>query len=420
MPPYFNAVKITDSVYWVGAIDWNVRNFHGYKTGRGTTYNAYLILADKITLIDTVKKGFFEEMLARIASVVDPGKIEYIISNHAEPDHSGALLQTIKTVKPAEVFASKMGVKALNAHYGAGLELTAAADGEELDIGGKKITFMETRMLHWPDSMFSYLQEEQILFTQDAFGMHLASGERFADELPRELLERQAESYYANIITPFSPQVAKLLKKVEESGLTFNMVAPDHGPIWRSMEDFKRLLDLYKKWSNRELQPKVVILYDTMWQATEKMSRVIEDGIRSAGVKVEPVNMSVCDRSEAADKMLDAAALIVGSPTLNNHLLPSIADVLIYLKGLKFKTPYAAAFGSYGWSGEAVKQVKEYLEAMGSEILGEVKAQYTPGEEVLHACYELGRTAAEKVKAHFQCSMSNDSGEKLSKNVKSI
>jgi len=398
MPEYLHAVKVTDSVYWVGAIDWNVRNFHGYKTRTGTTYNAYLIMADKITLIDTVKHGFCDEMLARIASVVDPGKIDYLVSNHAEPDHSGSLVDTIKAVKPGKVFASKMGVKALNAHYDLPMEITEVNDGETLDLGNRSITFMETRMLHWPDSMFSYLNEEKLLFSQDAFGMHIATGERFDDELPWELLKRQAESYYANIITLYSPQVSKLLKKVGESGLTFAIVAPDHGPIWRNMENFGKLLSLYKKWSNRELEQKVVIVYDTMWKATEKMARLIEDGALQGGVRVKSMCMSSCDRSEVADEMLNAAAVIAGSATLNNNLLPSVADVLVYLKGLKFKTPYAAAFGSYGWSGEAVKQVTEYLEAMGSEIVGEVKAQYNPGKEIGKACFELGQEIAKKVK----------------------
>ncbi|MCI0470066.1 MAG: FprA family A-type flavoprotein, partial [Candidatus Aminicenantes bacterium] len=390
MAEFLKAVPLTDCVYWVGAIDWNIRDFHGYRTGRGTTYNAYLILADKVTLVDTVKQGFFDEMLARIAAVVDPGKIDYVISNHAEADHSGSLLQTIETIKPGKVFASKMGVKALKAHYGETLEITAVNDGETLDIGGKRLTFMETPMLHWPDSMFSYLPEEKLLFSQDAFGMHLATGERFADELPWEQLEKQAASYYANIITLYSPQVIKLLKKVAESGLDFSMVAPDHGPVWRDMDGFAKLLALYKKWSNRELERKIVIVYDTMWKSTEKMARAIEEGVRQSGVKVISLCLSSCGRSEVADEMLDAAGLIVGSPTLNNNLFPTLADTLTYLKGLRFRTPYAAVFGSYGWSGEAVNQARDQVAAMGAEIVGEVKAQYRPGAEILQACFDLG------------------------------
>lgn len=401
MSEFMEAVPLTDSVYWVGAIDWNIRDFHGYKTGRGTTYNAYLILAEKVTLVDTVKQGFFEEMLARIASIVDPGKIDYVISNHAEPDHSGSLLQAIEAVKPAKVFASKMGVKTLKAYYGEALDVAAVNDAETLDLGGKRLTFMETPMVHWPDSMFSYLPEEKLLFSQDAFGMHLASGERCADELPWELLEKQAASYYANIITLYSPQVVKLLKKTAESGLEFSLVAPDHGPVWRDMKSFAKLLALYKKWSNRELGRKIVIVYDTMWKSTEKMARAIEEGVRQSGIKVISLCLSSCGRSEVADEMLDAAGLIVGSPTLNNNLFPSLADVLTYLKGLRFRTPYAAVFGSYGWSGEAISQAKDQLTAMGAEIVGEVKAQYRPGVEILQACFDLGRATAQKVDEYF-------------------
>lgn len=392
------AIKITDSVYWVGAIDWNVRNFHGYKTHKGTTYNAYLIIADKITLIDTVKKGFENELLSRISSVINPEKINYIISNHAEPDHSGSLLHIIDRVKPEKIFASKMGVKALKMHYSFNQELTAVENVSTLDLGGKKVTFIETRMLHWPDSMFTYLNDDKILFSQDAFGLHLASSERFDDELSWHLLKSQSASYYANIITLYSPHVIKLLKEVEELKLEFNYIAPDHGPIWRNKENFNKIFKLYKKWANRELDPHVVIVYDTMWHSTEKMARFIEDSIREEGIIVDSMCLSINDRSDVADKMLNASAIIVGSPTLNNNLLPSIADILTYLKGLKFKTPFAAAFGSYGWSGEAINQIKEYLNQMETELIGEVKSKYVPDENILKDCYELGKRIAEKVK----------------------
>lgn len=392
-----DAIKISESVYWVGAIDWNVRNFHGYRTGRGTTYNAFLILSDKITLIDTVKTGFFKEMKARIASLIDPEKIDYIVSNHAEPDHSGELVEAIECFKPEKVFASKMGVKALTQHYNFPMDITAVADNEVIDLGNKSLTCIETRMLHWPDSMFTYLNEEKVLFTQDAFGMHLASSERFGDELPWTTLERWAKSYYANIITLYSPHVKRLIEKVEQSGLDFKIVAPDHGPVWRNTGNFSKLLGLYKKWSNRTQDKKVVVLYDTMWKATETMSRYFEDGLRKGGVQVVSMSMTHCDRSEVADELLEAAGVVVGSPTLNNNLLPSIADILVYMRGLKFSIPYSAVFGSYGWSGESVKQVKEKLEDMGTEVVGEVKCQYTPDEDVLKKCYEIGLELAEKV-----------------------
>jgi len=393
------AVKISETVYWVGAIDWGVRNFHGYTTSRGTTYNAFLIVADKITLVDTVKHGFFSEMAARIASVIDPSKIDYIVSNHAEPDHSGELAAAINLFKPEKVFASAMGVKALKDHYREiSQEIIPVKDGESITLGNRTLKFMETRMLHWPDSMFTYLVEEELLFSQDAFGMHLASSERFDDELDWPLLSRQARDYYANIITLYSPHVVKLIEKIAASGLSFKVVAPDHGPIWRDMENFSKIVSLYKEWATRKLRRKAVIIYDTMWHSTEAMARYVEDGIKSTGVKVETMPLYACSRSDVADEMIDAAAIVVGAPTLNNNIYPSVADVLTYIRGLKFMTPYAAAFGSYGWSGESLKQIREYLDSMSTEVLGEVKSKYVPDEAVQKACFELGETIGNKIK----------------------
>ena len=398
MTQKFKAVKISDSVYWVGAIDWGVRYFHGYSTARGTTYNAFLIVADKITLIDAVKKGFEDELLARISSVVDPEKVDYIVSNHAEPDHTGSLPSIIKTVKPEKVFASKMGVKAIKAHYGEmDVAVTAVENGGELSLGNLTLNFIETRMLHWPDSMFSYLVEEKVLFTQDAFGMHLATSERFDTDLPWDLLVNMSEDYYANIITLYSKYVRTLLKNVSESGLEFEIVAPDHGPIWKDMDRFSKILEKYTRWANRETSKKAVIIFDTMWHATEAMARTIEEGLSSTGVEVRVMSLQACSRSEIATQMLEASAIVVGTPTLNNNLFPSISDALTYVKGLKFETPFAAAFGSFGWSGEGVPQVKSILEEMGCEILGTVKAKYTPDEVVSKECFDLGVKIGDKI-----------------------
>lgn len=391
-----NAIKISESVYWVGAIDWNIRYFHGYSTLKGTTYNAFLVMADKITLIDGVKKGFEDELLERVASVVDPKKIEYIVSNHAEPDHSGGIPKIAEIVKPEKIFASKGGVRALAAYYPE-LPVEAVADGGELSLGNKTLKFMETKMLHWPDSMFSYLAEEEVLFSQDAFGMHLATSERFDDELPWSLLVDMSTGYYANIITLYSPFVQNLLKKVAASGLTFKVVAPDHGPVWRNMDNFAEMLKYYDKWSARKTDKKAVIVYDSMWHSTEKMARCIEDGLVSQGIKVKSLFLQSCDRSEVATEMLDASAVIAGAPTINNEIFPSMSDVMCYLKGLKFKTPFGAAFGSYGWSGESVKYLSQMLADMGCEVIGSVKSLYVPSEEVKKQCFELGKEIGEKI-----------------------
>ena len=396
MKEAFEAVKVTETVYWVGAIDWNVRDFHGYSTSRGTTYNAYLVLADKVTLVDTVKAPFREELLARISSVIDPGKIDYIISNHAEMDHSGCLPEIIETVKPEKVFASPMGVKALGDHFHLDLDITEVKDGDKIDLGGRTITFLETRMLHWPDSMVSYLHEEKLLFSQDGFGMHLASSERFDDELPLPLLEHEAKKYFANILLPFSRQALKVLDRLGEAKLEFDIVAPDHGPIWRKNQS--RILELYRTWAEQKRGAKAVIVYDTMWGSTEKMAKAIADGLTAGGTSVRVMKLRAAHRSDIATEMLDAGALIVGSPTINNNIFPTVADLFVYLKGLKPIGLIGAAFGSYGWSGESVKQVEELLSGMKVEIAAEAhRVKYVPTGEMLATCRKLGEAIAEKL-----------------------
>jgi len=241
----YSAMKVSDHVYWVGAIDWTIRDFHGYTTPRGSTYNAYLIMADKITLMDTVKAPFKNEMLARIKSVVDPSQITYIVSNHSEMDHSGCLSEVIDFIKPEKVFASPIGVNTLREIFHDEHEIIPVKDGETLSLGNMDLTFMETRMIHWPDSMFTYLAKDELLFSQDAFGMHLATLERFADEIPAATLEYEGATYYANIVLPYSAIVLKALEKVASSGLKIKIIAPDHGPIWRN--DLGLILNLYKK-----------------------------------------------------------------------------------------------------------------------------------------------------------------------------
>jgi len=393
MKDIYSAVKVTDNVYWVGAIDWTIRDFHGYTTPRGSTYNAYLVMADDITLIDTVKAPFMDEMLARIKSVVDPSKIKYIISNHSEMDHSGCLPEVIDFIKPEKVFASAVGVKTLKELFHNHHEITPVKDGEILSLGNMELTFMETRMIHWPDSMFTYLAADELLFSQDAFGMHLATLERFDDEIPVATLEFEAATYYANIVLPYSPIVLKTLEKVAAAGLKIKIIAPDHGPIWR--KDLGRIIELYKKWASQKPTAKAVVVYGTMWHSTEKMARVISESLAQAGVKVKLLSMNETHRSEVVYEVLEAGALIVGSPTLNNNILPQMADVMTYLKGLKPANLIGAAFGSYGWSGESVKHLEAMLKEMKVEIAAEsVSVKNVPDSSVLEKCHELGKTIA--------------------------
>jgi flavorubredoxin len=390
------AVQITDKIYWVGAIDWDLRNFHGYATSRGSTYNAYLILDDKVTLIDTVKAPFKDEMMSRIASVIDPKEITYIVSNHSEMDHSGSLPQIIKEVSPDKVFASTNGVKTLQDHFHLDYDITSVKDGEDLNIGSITLSFFETRMIHWPDSMFTFAEGEGVLFSQDGFGMHLASSERFDDELDFALLEYEATKYYANILTPFSQFIAKLLDKMEKLSLPIKLIAPDHGPIWR--KDIKKIVSLYSKWAEQKPTKKAVICFDTMWQSTELMAKNIEDGLASKGVDVKLMNLSHSHRSDVATELLNAGALLIGSPTINNQIFPTVADVISYIKGLKFKNLIGAAFGSYGWSGESVKLIKEHLKEMKVQLIeDEINIKYVPTEEDLVRCQEFGKMIGDKL-----------------------
>jgi len=393
----FKAVKVSESVYWVGAIDWNIREFHGYTTHHGSTYNAYLILADKPTLIDTVKAPFKSELLERISSVINPKDIAYIVSNHTEMDHSGCLSEIIQAVQPEKVFASVMGAKALKQHFTLPQEIIPLKTGDELSLGNKTLAFTETRMLHWPDSMFSYLKEERLLFSQDGFGMHLASEERFADELDKGVLDYEFATYFANILLPYTNLITALLDKIKSAGPAIDIIAPDHGPIWR--RDLTLILDKYRTWSEQKPTRKAVVLYDTMWHSTERMARAVEEGLHEGGAQVKVMSMAAVHRSDIAYEILDAGALVVGSPTLNNNIFPTMADVLTYLKGLRPKNLVGAAFGSYGWSGESASQLQDILKEMKVEIVTEpVKSQYVPNEGVLAQCHDLGLKVANRLK----------------------
>ena len=391
MAHVYDAVRLTDRVYWVGAIDWGIREFHGYATGRGTTYNAYLVMDETVTLVDTVKAGFADEMLGRIASVTDPAGIDLIISNHSEMDHTGCLPQVMEATGAERVLASRNGVKALRAHFHGVPGLEAVADGQTVSLGATEATFVETRMLHWPDSMMTYLSGEEILFSQDGFGMHLASTERYADQLPPDVVARELARYYANILLPFSNLVTKAVGALRQMNLPLKMIAPDHGPVFR--ENPTGVLDAWARWAEQKPTRKAVVVYDTMWHSTERMARAVAEGLLEGGatsVKVMPLASS--HRSEVATEVLEAGALVVGSPTINNTVFPTVADVLTYLEGLARQNLVGAAFGSYGWSGKAIGRLEEWLDQMGVErVADSVSLLYVPDEEGLVACRALGR-----------------------------
>jgi len=390
----FKAVEVFKDIWWVGAVDWAIRDFHGYATHRGTTYNAFLITGGKLTLIDTVKAPFKEEMLSRIASVADPKDIDIIVSNHAEMDHSALLPDMVELCRPAAVYASKMGARALAEHFH-GDFATVVKSGDRVDLGGHTLSFFETRMLHWPDSMVTYLAGEQVLFSQDAFGMHLAGYERFADQVPEHLLKQESLKYFANILNPYAPQVKGLLDKLPSLGVAPKLILPDHGPAWRDGDD--RIVQWYRDFATPTPSRKVVIAFDTMWGSTDKMARAAAEGVSAAGGEPRVMPLKACHRSDVATELMGAGGFMVGSPTLNNHLYPTVADCLTYVKGLRFTGLTAAAFGSYGWGGEAVKQVGDALTDMGCTVVEPVSVRFAPDQDVLSQCAALGRAVVERI-----------------------
>jgi len=395
------AVKITEKVYWVGAVDWALRDFHGYTTTRGSTYNAYLVLADKVTLIDTVKADRRDEMLARIRSLVDPDQIQYIVSNHAEMDHSGCLPDLVELAKPQKVFTSAVGAKTLPGHFPSLADrLEAVQDGQTIDLGGLGLAFCETRMLHWPESMFTYVPQERVLFSQDMFGSHFASNERFADEISASVLGYEAAKYFANIFWPYASFVQKTLDRMRDLGWDLQVIAPDHGPIWRRPEDIDKILELYALWAQQRPTKKALVVYDTMWQSTAAMARAVGEGLTAGGAQAVVLPIRATTRSDIATELLEAGALLIGTPTINNNMFPTVADVLVYLKGLRPRNLIGAVFGSYGWGGEAVKQVAGELEQMKVQLVADpVRVQYVPDEEALEKCRALGEhVAAELLK----------------------
>ena len=384
------AMQIADGVYAVGVRDWTVRDFHGYSTDLGTTYNAFLIVDKKTALIDTVRKEFSDQLLDNISTIMDPKKIDFVISNHTEMDHSGGLARVMHRIgEDKPIYTSKMGYKNLPKHFTQKLNYRPVANGEVLNLGSRKLTFLETRMIHWPDSMFTYLNENGILFSSDGFGQHYAGPERFDDEVGGWIMDH-AKKYFANILLLYSTHIQKLLDNILDLGLKFDMICPDHGIIWR--QDPGKIIDAYVRWCRQEPQKKAVVIYDTMWHSTEKMANAIAEGINKEGVSAKPVHLRKAHRSEIMVDVFDARAVVVGSPTLNNQLFPTLADFLTYMKGLKPLHKIGAAFGSYGWSGEAVKMINAELESMKFEIVEPgLKIQYVPDGEALKSCYELGR-----------------------------
>ncbi|MDD3383170.1 MAG: FprA family A-type flavoprotein [Bacilli bacterium] len=373
------AQKIKEGIYWVGVIDWNLRSFHGYSTESGTTYNAYLIVDEKITLIDNVKEEFTNEMLKKISSIVDISKIDIIISNHSEADHSGSLKKIMEIAKNATVYASVSGVKILQAMYGS-LDVIPVKTNDEISIGKRTLKFFQAPMVHWPDNMVTYVKEDKILFSNDIFGQHYATSKILDVDNELDVILYEAKKYYANIVLPYTLQASKIAEVILT--LDFDMIATSHGVVWT--KNIKDVVELYKRIIANEKKEKAVIVYDTMWHSTEKIAKAISEGFIKNNIEVKLFNINVTEASNILTEIIDAKYLGVGSPTQNNQMLPPIAAFLCYLESMHPKGLTYIAFGSYGWSGQSIGLVAEKLVNLGyKELLPQIKVTYVPNEELL-------------------------------------
>jgi len=393
-------VKILPDIYSVGALDWNMRSFHGhtYSTKRGTTYNSYLIIDEKIALVDTVYGPFAGEFIENIKSIIPPEKIDYVIANHVETDHSGAMPALMKLCPKAKVLGTQKCKEGLHKHYYGNWDFQGVKTGDKLNLGKRTLTFLEAPMIHWPDSMFTYCPEEELLMPNDAFGQHFATSERFDDEVDQCALMDEAQKYYANILWPLGAIILKKIEDVQKLNIPIKMIAPSHGIIWR--KDPGKIINSYIHWAKNEIKPKVVIVFESMWGATDKMARKISEGLSDSGVEVKLFDVAVSDRTEIINEMLEAKGFMFGSSTHDNDMLPDIAGFLEFVKGLKAKGRLASAFGSFGWAGGAVKEIEKVIQESGIELASSGLAfKYVPDDIEMGQCYEYGKSFADKIKA---------------------
>ena len=392
--------SLTDKVTWVGKIDWELRRFHGdeYSTHRGSSYNSYLIKDAKNVLIDTVWGPFAKEFIANLKKEIELDKIDYIIANHAETDHSGALPYLMKEIPDTPIYCTSSGVKILKGHYHQDWNFVEVKTGDSLDIGSAQLAFVEARMLHWPDTMFTYMSGENILFSNDAFGQHYASELMYNDLVDQAELYQEAIKYYANILTPFSPLVTKKIQEVVGMQLPLNMIAPSHGIIWR--ENPAQIIEKYLQWADSYAENQITIVYDTMWNGTRRMAEVIAAGIKAqnADVAVKLFNAAHTDKNDIITEIFKSRAVLAGSATINRGILSAISGILEMMKGLGFKNKKAAAFGTYGWSGESVAIIEKWLQEGKFEVVQPgIREQWNPDDEAVERCIAFGKSFAEKL-----------------------
>ena len=389
--------KINDKVSWVGKTDWELKKFHGdeFTTVKGSSYNAYLIRDEKNVLIDTVWLPYDREFVADLKKEIDLDKIDYIILQHGEVDHSGALVELMKEIPNTPIYCTTNGIKSIKGQYHQDWNFIPVKTGDKLNIGENTLTFIEAPMLHWPDTMFTYMDKEEILFSNDGFGQHLASEFLYADEIDQADLFNQALTYYANILAPFSMLVKNKINEILNMNLPIKMICPSHGLIWRKNPE--QIIKKYLEWADNYQENQITIIYDTMWNSTRKMAEAIAEGIKNVDndVEVKLMNTAKDDKTDVLTEVFKSKMILVGSPTVNNGYLHSIAGILEMIKGMKLKAKKAAAFGSYGWSGEAVKLLTEELKKSGFEIINEgIRAEWTPDENMKSICVKFGESIA--------------------------
>jgi flavorubredoxin len=392
--------EITPNVHWMGKIDWELRKFHGeeYSTHRGTSYNAYLVRDEKIALIDTVWRPFAKEFVENLSKEIDLNKIDYVIANHAEMDHSGALPELMRHIPDKPVYCTANGVKSLKGHYHQNWNFQVVKTGDKLSLGKKELVFVEAMMLHWPDSMMSYLTGDAILFSNDAFGQHIASEHMFNDRVVQSELFEEATKYYANILTPFSPLVTKKINEVVALNLPLAAICPSHGVIWR--DNPLQIAQKYLQWAADYQENQITIIYDTMWDGTRMLAEHIAKGIKQTDdkVTVKLYNISRSDINDVVTEVFKSKAILLGSPTINKGILNAMAALIDMIAGLRFKNKKAAAFGCYGWSGESVKILTDRLTNSGFEVISDgLKALWQPGGEELAQALAFGKEFAGKV-----------------------
>ncbi len=373
------AIEVKKDIYWVGAIDWKLRNFHGYLTQRGSTYNAYLIVDEKITLIDTVKGYLTKELIERISDIIDPKKIDYVISNHVEMDHSGAMPEVMEMLPNATVITSVAGEKEHRLHYKKDWKFQTVKSGDTLNIGKRNLHFVMTPMVHWPDNMVTYCPEEKILFSNDAFGQHIASSERFDDEYPVETILEEAKKYYANIVLPYSSQVVGVMEIVRS--LDIEMICPSHGIVWR--KNIPLILENYEKWGSNQTDKKAVIVYDSMWHSTEMIAQMVKEAFEDKKYNYYIYDLKDTHISDIMTQIIEAEYICVGSPTLNKGILPTVAAFLTYLQGLAPKGRKGILFGSYGWAQANMKALDRYMEESNIEVKYRANINFIPSQEQL-------------------------------------